>query len=71
MRTNPHYVDLHGYREEEVSLLLQGMVAAFRENFDRGNEKIKYRSFGGRTEGIMQIMTGKGKHSQCKVFILT
>lgn len=53
-----------------MSLLLQGMIAAFRESFDRGNERIRYKSIGGRTEAIMQVMTGKGKHSQCIEFIL-
>lgn len=66
MRTNPNYVDLHGYREEEVVPILEGMVAMIRENFGRGNERVKYRTAGGRTEATVQIMTGKGRHSHCK-----
>lgn len=41
------------------------MIAAIREQFNMGNERVKYRTIGGRTEAIMQIMTGKGRHSQC------
>ena len=49
MRTNPNYVDLHGYREEEVAPILEGIVASIRENFDRGNERVKYRTAGNKT----------------------
>ena len=43
------------------------MIAAMKEQFDMGNERVKYRTIGGRTEAIMQIMTGKGRHSQCNI----
>ncbi len=69
MRFNPHYVDLHGYRSDEVAPIMEGMIASIRQEFDRGNERIKFRTVGGRTEATVQIMTGKGRHSHCNKFV--
>jgi hypothetical protein len=65
---NPHYIDLHGYRQEEVHPILESMVASMRDNFERGNERIKYRSVGGKVEAVLQVMTGKGRHSHRNIF---
>lgn len=34
-RTNPLYVDLHGYREEEIEPLLDTITGMLHEQFDR------------------------------------
>lgn len=65
MRFNPNYIDLHGYRQDEIGPIMESMIASIRENFDRGNEKVKSKTINGRAYALVQIMTGKGRHSQC------
>ena len=37
LRGNPLYIDLHGYREEEIDPLFDSIMHMLREQFDRRN----------------------------------
>ena len=65
MQRDPNFVDLHGHREQEVDAILQGLVASIKYEFNQGNDKVKIKMIQGRTETVLKVLTGKGRHSLC------
>lgn len=64
MRANPLYVDLHGYREEEIDPLLQRISDMIRSEFHNGSDKIRPKRVKGQASACLTVMTGKGIHSK-------
>lgn len=62
-RQNPLYIDLHGYREEEIDPLMDTIASMLREEYGR-NEKVRVKKVKGRLAALLTVMTGKGIHSK-------
>lgn len=69
-KTNPLYIDLHGYRQEEIFPLLSRIADMIVDEFGQGNEKIRLKKIKGRQTACLVVMTGKGLHSQGNKSIL-
>lgn len=63
--SHPQYVDMHGYREEEVDEVLDDILDMVRSEFRKGNSLIQARRMANNTYCVVKIMTGKGRHSKC------
>ena len=63
--TDPQYVDLHGYREEEIEDVFDDISIMITTEFTRGNSKIATRRVGNNVFCVVKAMTGKGRHSKC------
>ena len=68
--THPQYLDLHGYREEEIDPMLFEVEKMIIREFKKGNSKIHTRKVGVDVYCIVNMVTGKGLHSKCK-YLLT
>ena len=69
-KANPLYIDLHGYRQEEIFPLLSRISDMIVDEFDRGNDKIRLWRVKGKQTACLTVMTGKGLHSQGNKSIL-
>ena len=63
--SHPQYVDLHGYREEEIDEIMAEIRDMIRSEVRQGNSKIQTKRVGASTYCIVKFMTGKGRHSKC------
>ena len=50
-KTDPTYVDLHGYREEEVESVLESVSEMLREQFSRGSTLTRQEAIRSRASG--------------------
>jgi hypothetical protein len=62
---HPQFIDLHGYRKEEVDDLFDGIRAMILSEFKKGNSKLETTKIGSTIFCSLKAMTGKGLHSKC------
>lgn len=64
LKKDPSYIDLHGYREEEIDSLFDSITDMVRDEYSKRSDKVKTKKVKGRLSVCLTAVTGKGLHSK-------